>query len=46
MDAATKLIMDMTDTEMRAVLLQLAARHRDEVMSEIIDVLDVTRAAR
>jgi len=36
--------MDMTDVELRAVLLQLAGRHRDEVVSEITEVLDVTRA--
>jgi len=44
MDPSTKLIMDMTEQELRAVLLQLAGRHREEVVSEIISVLDLTRA--
>jgi hypothetical protein len=44
MDPSTRLIMDMTEQELRAVLLKLAGSRADEVVSAIVDVLDVTRA--
>jgi len=36
--------MDMTETELQAALMWLADRRPDEVVSAIVDVLDVTRA--
>ncbi len=45
MDPEVKLIMDMTEQEMRAALIKLAGSRPEEVVSAIVDVLDVTRAA-
>jgi hypothetical protein len=43
MQGVTKLILDMSGKELRAVLLQLAEAHHDEVVAEITAVLDITR---
>jgi hypothetical protein len=43
MDELVTTILDLTDQELRAVLLSIGKAHRDEVVTEIRETLKITR---